>query len=854
MFRLAVKSVRQKPGRLVLTAIAVALGVSLAAATFTITNSLSSGFHSLFGEIYSGTDVIVEADPNAKQQSDDQFAASDAILSPADVAAVSAVDGVAVAGGSLQVNGTVLPKDPSKTSGPGGAGAPSQIYNWSDDERLQKSTVVDGHGISGDDQVLLDIDSVVKLGYALGDTVSIATDTGVAKFTLVGTVKFGKSNSLQGATLALVSDAAAHTMANTTGYQAINVIADDGVNPDDLIAPIAKVIPDGTRAITGEQKAKEQNDSLGAILNYINIFAIAFALISLFVGAYIIVNTFRIIVTQRTREFGLLRAIGATGKQIRRMILLEALVVGAVASTFGILLGYLFALGATSLLALFIGHVFGTLTLPLTAIGWSYALGVLVTLGAALTPAIHASTISPMAALREAATESKKPLGRRNIVGGALFALGLVAVFVGLYASLEKPFIYVGAGALLLILGATLLAAQVLVPLAYALRGALTSIFRIDGKLAANNIRREPRRSANTAAALMIGVMLLALTATFTESTKTVITGQFQQIKAQLIVLAGSPTGVPQEAMDIVAGVEGVKSVTRLASGSVHLEGSTGTINDKTTTEFEGNATDAATVAEVFNFHSDPPFSEINGGVFIGSDLQALGIKVGDTVTLKGDSGTENLKVTGLFNDEDSSGFFMDWDTATELFSDVPIQQGLVVLDNGADVDKTQTAIESALHDDYPLVSLQQPGQLVQILNTAINIFLGFISALLLTALLIALLGVANTLLLSVTERTREIGLLRAVGLKRSSIWRMITIESMVMALFGTVLGMILGVGLGSALVLSLKDQGFDGVAIPWVLLAVYTVLAAIAGVLAAIWPAWRASRLDILQAIAADG
>jgi putative ABC transport system permease protein len=300
--------------------------------------------------------------------------------------------------------------------------------------------------------------------------------------------------------------------------------------------------------------------------------------------------------------------------------------------------------------------------------------------------------------------------------------------------------------------------------------------------------------------------------------------------------------------------VDGVKSVTRLSTSSVHLEGSTGTVNDKTVTSFDANATDSETVAEGFNFHTDPAFTDINGGVFIGSDLQALGIKVGDTVTLKGDASSQELKVTGLYKDDDTGGFFMDWGTATELFTEVPIQQGLVVLDDGADIDATQTAIEDALKDEYPLIVLQQPGQLVQLVNTIINMILGFISALLLTALLIALLGVANTLLLSVTERTREIGLLRAVGLKRSSIWRMITIESMVMALFGTVLGMILGVGLGSALVLSLKDQGFDGVAIPWVLLAVYTVLAAIAGVLAAIWPAWRASRLDILQAIAADG
>lgn len=853
MFRLAVKSVRQKPGRLILTAIAVALGVSLVAATFTFTNSLSSGFHALFEEIYSSTDVIVEADPDAASQSDDQFAASDAILSPADVAAVSAVDGVAVAGGSLQVDGTVLPKETGASAGPGGGGAPSQIFNWSGDPRLSQSTVVDGRAIENDDEVLLDIDSVDKLGYALGDTVTIATESGTTDLTLVGTVRFGENNSLQGATLALVSDAAAHTMAGTPNYQSIAVIAKDGVNPDSLIAPIEKVIPDGTRAITGEEKAKEQTDSLDAILNYINIFAIAFALISLFVGAYIIVNTFRIIVTQRTREFGLLRAIGATGKQIRRMILLEALVVALVASTIGIVIGYLLALAATSLLAIFIGDVFGALTLPLTAIGWSYALGVLVTVGAALLPAIHASNISPMEALREAATESKKPLGRRNVIGGAMFLLGLVAVFVGLYASLEKPFIYVGIGAVLLILGATLLAAQVLVPLAYGLRGAMTALFGVDGKLAANNIHREPRRSANTAAALMIGVMLLALTATFTESLKSVVTSQFQQITAQLIVV-DNQGNVPQGALDIVAGVDGVKSVTRLSSSTVALTGTSAKLEATAPKNFNANSADADTVDEAFNFNSDPDFADINGGVFIGTDLQKLGVKVGDSVTLKGDAGTEDLKVTGLYKDEGSPGFFMDWSTASELFTEVPVQQALVVLNDGTDVDTTQKAIEDALRDEFPLVALQQPGQLVELVNTVINMILGFISALLLTALLIALLGVANTLLLSVTERTREIGLLRAVGLKRASIWRMITIESMVMAIFGTILGMILGVGLGSALVLSLKDQGFDGVAIPWAWLVVYMVLAAIAGVLAAIWPAWRASRLDILQAIAADG
>ena len=290
--------------------------------------------------------------------------------------------------------------------------------------------------------------------------------------------------------------------------------------------------------------------------------------------------------------------------------------------------------------------MFGALTLPVTAIGWSYALGLLVTLGAAIVPAIHASTISPMAALREAATESKKPLGRRNVVGGAMFLLGLVSVFVGLYASLEKPFIYVGIGAVLLILGTTLLAAQVLVPLAYGLRGVLTKVFRIDGKLAANNIRREPRRSANTAAALMIGVMLLALTATFTESLKTVITGQFQEITADFIV-AGSQGDVPQGAIDIIAGVDGVKSVTRLSTSEADIVSTSPAIDLTKITNPDVNSADEATIGEAFNFHTDPAYSDINGGVFIGTDLQALGLKVGDTVTLKGDASTQELEDHG---------------------------------------------------------------------------------------------------------------------------------------------------------------------------------------------------------------
>lgn len=843
MFRLALRSVRHNPKRLILTAVAVALGVSLVAATFTFTTSLSNGFTKLFTEIYATTDVVVEADPNAGDDTggDDPFAITDDVFSAQDVDNVAAVEGVEIAAGGLQVMGSVIPAD-----GPSGSlgGPPTQIFNWYGDPRVDLSTLVDGRGVEADDEIVLDLDAAPALGYELGDTVTLATEAGTTEFTLVGTVRFGVENALQGATLAYISTAAAHELTDSEGFAQVTVVVAEGANKDDVAAAINEVLPEGTRAITGEAKAEEQIEQIDAVLNYINVFAIAFALISLFVGAYIIVNTFRIIVTQRTREFGLLRAVGASGKQIRTTILLEAIIVGIIASTIGIALGYLFALGATALLGALIGDVFGALTLPLQAVLWSYGLGILVTVGAALLPAVHASRISPMEALREAGTESRKPLRVRNIIGGAMTALGVIAVAVGLNASIPRPYAYVGAGAVLLILGVTLLAAQVLVPLAYGLRGALTAMFRIDGKLAANNIRREPRRSANTAAALMIGVMLLALSATFTESLKSVVTAQFAQMHAQFLVLDTQGTGIPQGAIDVIDGVDGVETTSRLGANSARYDGK----------GFSVASVDHDTADAAFDYNNDPDFTELDGGVFIDPAIQKLGVELGDEVTLEAPEGDVTLTVTGLYLNEGDANFWVDWETGNEMFGDQAILQGLVILDENADVDATEDAITEALEEEFPLVLIQRPDQLQQLANQVIDMILGFVSALLLVALLIALLGVANTLLLSVTERTREIGLLRAVGVKRSSVWRMITIESMVMAIFGTVLGMILGVSLGSALVLSLGDFGFEGVAIPWVWLAVYTVLAAIAGVVAAIWPAWRASRLDILQAIAADG
>jgi len=838
MLRLALKNVRHNPRRLILTAIAVALGVALVSATHIFTNALSSGFNALFNDIYDSVDVVVEADPDNPVEPP----AGSSQFHDADVDTVRAVDGVAVADGTLSYQMGVLLDADGKA--PTQGGPPSIVINYTGNSELDGITLIDGSAPAKAGETLIDVDSFASRELAIGDTLGYASETGVTELTITGTARFGDDNNTQGATLLWAPTETVRAIAGVDGFDGIQVLVDEGASPETVAADINKVLPEGARALTAQEKVSEQTEQLDQALNYVNIFTLIFALIALFVGAYIIVNTFRIIVTQRTRELGLLRAIGMKGSQVRSMILVEAAVIGLVASTLGILLGWLLALGLTALLELAVGDIFGAITVPPEAFFWGYGLGMLVTLAAALMPAIHAARIAPMEALRESGTASRKPLRTRNIVGAAMALIGGVLFVVGLATKVANPAAFIGVGAVLLILGATLLAAQVLVPLAYGLRGLLSRVFGIDGKLAANNIRREPRRSANTAAALMIGVTLLAVVATFTASFKATITDAFGSSDADLYALA-TATFIPQGAVDIIADTEGVEWVGREASGTVKYDG----------TDRSLWIMDADKLGGVYHDDAgDRELSELGDGVWPSAAMMGETLEVGDDITLDGAASEQTLEITGVASDAVGANFLVNWDTGEKLLGKVDIAQVSIGVADGYEVADVQQTITDELAAEYPLVQLQSADELAQFAKQFVDIFLNIITVMLGAALIIAVLGVANTLLLSVTERTREIGLLRAVGVRRSSVWRMITLESVVMALFGTVLGMILGVGIGSALIVSLKDQGITGFAIPWLNLAIYTVVAIIAGVVAAVWPAWRASRLDILKAIAADG
>ncbi|WP_062303209.1 ABC transporter permease [Demequina subtropica] len=849
MFRLAAKSVRHNPKRLMLTAFAVALGVGLIAATHIFTDSLDRGFTQLFGEIYDGVDVIVEpvtddgevGDPTSGESLADGL--DDAVVQTAQSTA-----GVDLAMGSTEAMGALIDTDGETLSGGGGFGPPTLFFNWTGVEDFDSATIVDGRAPEAADELVVDVDTAENAGISVGQQLVVGGVAGTTSATVVGTATWGDSNNTQGATLVWTTLEGVHAIAGGDhGWSVIHVRIEDGADAAAVATAIDAALPDGARALTGAAKAEEQAQSLGEALKAVDVFTLAFAFVALFVGAYIIANTFRIIVTQRTREFGLLRAVGVKGQQVRSMVLGEALLIGIVASVTGILLGYALAGGIIWLLkALGPGESFAAPIIPLDAIVWGFAVGILVTVASALLPAIHASRISPMEAMRDAAVQNRRGLTMRNIVGGALALAGAGLTAVGLYAGLERPYVYVGAGAVLLVLGVTLLAAQLLVPLAFGMRDLLARVWRVDGKLAATNIHREPRRSANTAAALMIGVMLLAMTATVTQTVKAVANDAVAgQLRADYLVVATTIPG-PDDAAYVsgLKDVAGVDTVTRGGYVEADVDGAPAEIT----------VLDTATAEEGYAYETEPSLAEIDGGVFVASSVLEAGTAIGDTLTFDGPDGSLTLEVTGEYTVEGDGQYFIDFAQAEQLSDDVEIWQYMITAEAGADLAQMGTDLEAWTAEELPLFALQTPDDLLELANQLIDLMLAVITALLSGALVIAVLGVANTLMLSVTERTREIGLLRAVGSRRRSVRRMIRIESVVMSVFGAVLGIILGVALGIALIRALEEFGFDTVAVPWGLLAVYTALAIVAGIVAAWWPARRAAKLDVLEAIAFDG
>ena len=850
MVRTALKTVLAHKVRLLLTAVAIVLGVSLVSGTFIFTDTINAQFDSLLDDIYEGTDVSVRSAGGDFSAATEPFPASvyDDVV---------AVDGVEAAdGGVSSISAQVLDSagDPI-----GGQGPPTLGFSWGETAALNPMQIKDGNGRPpvGPGEVVIDINSARNADLAIGDTITVVAFNGPEDFELVGLASFGDADSLLGATLiAFELEESRRVFGYGDEFTGIVVQAESGVDAAELTAAISEVLPTGVEAVTGETEQNEQAAEINQSLSFLSIGLLAFAGVAVFVGGFIIQNTFRIIIAQRTRELALLRAIGATGRQVRTMVIIEALVVGIVGSVVGIVLGFLLALGIRALMnAVGLGiPESGLVLLPRTVVV-GMLVGVILTVASSLLPARKASRIPPIAALREDASRTpRRSLQTRAIVGFIVTGIGVLMLGIGLFVSVGNPLIFVAVGAAVGFIGVSILAPLAARPLANVIGWPLPKLFGVSGKLARENTKRQPRRTASTASALMVGVALVVFFSVFASSTKASVSETiFELFPADITFQSTNQTDpeVPavvspgfavdletHDELDVVSAMQFTKVLVL-------------------TDEKLIAAIDPDTIEQVFSLDAeDGAVEALNqaGSVIISrSYLEENDLAVGDSVTIDYvTTGTVGSQIVGVFESDDFSDIYI----STETFvANARYEGDGVVFANasaGYTVAEAQEAIAPTV-DSYGNVKAQTKSEIVTEAETQIDQALVLFTGLLFFAVIIAVLGITNTLTLSVYERTREIGLLRAVGMDRRQVRRMVRWEAVIVATFGALLGAGIGIVLGWSVVQALADEGLGAFSIPVGQVVLALVLAAVAGVVAAIWPARKAARMNILDAISTE-
>jgi putative ABC transport system permease protein len=833
--------------RLALSATAVVLGVAFVAGSFIFTDAMGDAFDG----IIEGSTADVEV---AFTGAGDIGSEQDARTLP--VSVVHRLDRLPEVGSvhpSVQLESVyVIGRDKKVV---GGNGPPGLAFNYSGAKNLAGRPIItlsSGAFPKGAGQVALDVDTARKAGYGVGDTVTLVTpgDPPTLKAKVVGLVEFG-SGGLNGATLTLFDRRAMQDLflGGKDVYSAVSLTAAPGVTQQELAAAAQKVLPADVVARTGDAVVKKNKATLDTILGFLNTFLLVFAGVALVVGTYLIINTFSILVAQRSRDLALLRALGASRRQVNVSVLTEALVVGLFGSTLGLGAGYLLARGLQLLFGA-VGFDLSRATFPvnLRTVVASYGVGVLVTMLAAYLPARRASSIPPVAALRDDVALPEASLRRRVLVGFVLILLGAASMVFGFTRDGNLGLSLIGGGMLAVLVGVSLLSPWVGRPLTRLFEVVYRRMFGTVGTLAAQNSLRNPRRTAATASALMIGLTLVALMSILGQSaTASTDAAVKRTLTSQFVVsnVVGTPfsTSVARE----IRRVDGVRDVAEFRTAGAEIEGDRAFVG----------AIDAQSLglAVALPVEQGSMLALRPGTMAVSAQsAQRRGIELGDVVPVKFQAATVRLKVVATFG---ASGVLP---TSYIVTPDTFVKGGLKPLDSLLFVTKDDSADAAAVRRqvdkitaDLPTVTVKDPGQYAEEQRQQVNLFLAFIYALLGLAVVIAVLGIINTLALSVIERTREVGLLRAVGLSRRQLRLMVRLEAVVVSVLGAVLGVTMGLVFGVALQRAIADQGVDVLSIPWLQLVIFVALAAVAGVLAAVLPARRAARLDVLTAIGAD-
>lgn len=847
MFRATIRNLFAHRLRLILTAASIALGVAFLAGTLILTDTMRLAFDQVFGKVSSGTDAVVRQEA-AYTQAQGVGVSRKPIPATA-LDRVRAVPGVRAAEGS--VSGYALLTDTAGKAVESSGGAPTMGYSMPVDTKLRGDVAIrSGRAPSEPSQVAIDATSADKHNIPLGSRIKVLFRGSTQTFTVVGTVRYGKENDLGGTTAAYFNPTTAQRVLGSPGrFDQIDVSAAPGVGAAELARRLDAVAPPGAEAVTGKRVAQEASDAIKGDLGFVTVLLSVFAAIALFVGSFIIWNTFTMIVTQRSREIALLRAVGATRRQVLRSLLAEAVLIGLGASALGIALGIGVAQGLTALMDA-VGFSLPSTSMQIRprTIWVSLVVGTIVTVVAALVPARRATRVLPVEALRESTTGSAEPSRRRVVVGAMLAALGLTALFSGLYGS--GGIKLVGLGIVGTILGVTTLAPLVARPLS-GLIGWPLRARGVPGELARQNAMRNPRRSAATAAALMIGLTMVVSVGVFAASLKASfgdVLGKSTNADLFLTATSAQAEGFSPQVAKVVAEVPRVKSVSPTGWGEARFDGD----------DASYSSIDPATAASAFNLGLSAGSVGAMGddGVLVSKKTaKSKDWMVGDTVRSEfAATGRKSLRVAGIF---DSKGYLdgnyllsiatQDANTENRLDSG-----GIVLLNDDADRSAVRKDITAALAD-HPDAKVLDRKAYEKEASGFVDQLLVFVTVMLLLAVLIALLGIVNTLALSVYERTRELGLLRAVGMSRAQVRAMVRWESVVISLLGASVGAVLGIGLGLALATALKDEGIEAVAVPGWRIVLYVALAAIAGTIAAIGPARRAAKVDVLRAVVTE-
>ncbi|MEV8099404.1 FtsX-like permease family protein [Kitasatospora sp. NPDC085879] len=856
LLKTSLRSFFAHKGRMVLSLIAVVLSVAFVSGTLVFSNTATGTFDRLFASTASDLSVgQAKDDLDAGEERGGKVATV-----PVDtVQKLAGLPGVKTALGQVFVQSATL-VDPAtnKSVGPT-SGAPTLTGNWVDTPR-NSVDITSGSAPKGAGQVMLDADTAKKAGLKLGSPLRVITMSGSYDFTISGIVTFRTTNP--GAALAFLdTPTAQQDLLGTTAYTTVEVFGDGSRSNDQLKQQALSALGSGYDAKTAAEQKAENNKGVGSFLNFMKYAMLGFAGISLLVGGFLIINTFSMLVAQRTREIGLLRAIGGSRSQVNRSVLVEALILGVLGSTLGLAAG----LGLATLLIQLMKAVGMNLDASSLDITWtvpaaSYTVGILITVLAAWIPARRAGRISPMAALRDHGTPAEASANRiRAVVGLAVTGLGAASLAAA--ATADKAATggqWLGLGVLLSLIGFVIVGPLLATGIIRVLGAVLPALFGPSGKLAQRNAMRNPRRTGATAAALMIGLALVTGASVVTSSMVSSANAQIDKTVGADYIVAGNGmgTGLTPAMVAAAKATPGIAHLTEAKEVPAII-----TAPDGTTTKTDLiSATRTFTEDFRLKTAAGSLTAAFDGGIAVPEDWATKHhLKIGDPV--KADYGhgrTQSLPIGQITSSGESmfaGAYIVNLDTVTKAVPEKELPATVQLYGKaapGADPDTTLTALQKSL-EAYPQISVRDQAGYKDLIQQQVNQLLYMVYGLLGLAIVVAVLGVVNTLALSVVERTREIGLLRAIGLSRRQLRRMVRLESVVIAVFGALLGTGLGLAWGITSREVLSTQGLDTLTVPTGTIIGILIASAVVGLLAALLPAFRAGRMNILAAIATD-